>query len=101
MPKQPCQTTPNRAICHNIANTLRHFQPISFAYQLQLRLSLYINSSMSEKLPASSEATANAKFPPKLDVKTLLRGHDQIVLVHRGIEYRLRITRQGKLLLTK
>ena len=56
---------------------------------------------MSQKLSAWQQPNDNAKLPPKLDVKTLLRGHDQVVLVHRGDEYRLRITRRGKLLLTK
>jgi hemin uptake protein HemP len=37
----------------------------------------------------------------KIDVLQLLQGRDEVRLVHRGTEYRLRVTRQGKLLLTK
>jgi hemin uptake protein HemP len=35
------------------------------------------------------------------DVADWFRGRNEIRLLHRGQEYRLRVTRQGKLILTK
>ena len=39
--------------------------------------------------------------PIRLDSANLFNGQDEVRLIHRGQEYRLRITRQGKLILTK
>ena len=39
--------------------------------------------------------------PVTLDSATLFNGRDEVRLMHRGQEYRLRVTRQGKLILTK
>ena len=36
-----------------------------------------------------------------VDSEQLFAGHNEIRVRHRGEEYRLRITRQGKLILTK
>lgn len=36
-----------------------------------------------------------------IDSRSLLQGRDSVVIVHRGELYRLRATRQGKLILTK
>ena len=49
-------------------------------------------------LPA---AEAEASGPPRLDVNDLFAGSREAVLVHRGTEYRLRITSNDKLILTK
>jgi hemin uptake protein HemP len=38
---------------------------------------------------------------PAIDVQQLLRGGNEARLIHQGVVYRLRVTRQGKLLLTK
>ncbi len=38
---------------------------------------------------------------PVVDVATLLGEGREVRLLHRGQEYRLRVTRQGKLILTK
>jgi hemin uptake protein HemP len=38
---------------------------------------------------------------PVIDSERLFDGHTEIRIRHRGEEYRLRITRQGKLILTK
>jgi hemin uptake protein HemP len=38
---------------------------------------------------------------PRLSVATLLAGGREAVLLHNDTEYRLRITRNGKLILTK
>lgn len=47
--------------------------------------------------PAVSYALALAK----LDSEMLFAGKREVIIVHRGEEYRLRITRQEKLILTK
>ena len=38
---------------------------------------------------------------PSLTTEELFAGKDEIVLLHNGSAYRLRITRQNKLILTK
>ena len=38
---------------------------------------------------------------PVLESQDLLDGHSIVRILHRGMVYRLRATRQGKLLLTK
>jgi len=48
--------------------------------------------------PDVSEATI---APAMLDTASLFGGRSEIRLLHRGQEYRLRVTRQGKLILTK
>jgi hemin uptake protein HemP len=40
-------------------------------------------------------------LPPKLDVQTLLRGGREAILLNGTEEYRLRLTSNGKLILTK
>lgn len=37
----------------------------------------------------------------KHDVSELLGGDREVILVHHGAEYRLRVTAKGKLILTK
>ena len=38
---------------------------------------------------------------PRLRAADLLQGQREVIIEHGGEEYRLRLTRQGKLLLTK
>jgi hemin uptake protein HemP len=38
---------------------------------------------------------------PRLDTDTVFGAGREVILVHRGQEYRLRITKAGKLILTK
>ena len=60
---------------------------------------------MTRKSPAStptphlSQQAASASRT--LESRDLMQGCSQIEIVHRGEIYRLRITRQGKLILTK
>jgi hemin uptake protein HemP len=56
--------------------------------------------------PAARIAVAKAKVPPpkdvpRLDAGTLLAGSRECIIVHHDSEYRLRITSNGKLILTK
>lgn len=46
-------------------------------------------------------AADEARPIPRLDTHTLLRGGREVILVHRGQEYRLKLTAAGKLILTK
>ena len=39
--------------------------------------------------------------PPRIDSRQLLQGGKEVVIVHGGEEYRLRLTAAGKLILTK
>jgi hemin uptake protein HemP len=48
--------------------------------------------------PAPTEAAAAVR---RLDSLALFKGEREIVIVHRGQEYRLRVTRAEKLILTK
>jgi hemin uptake protein HemP len=45
--------------------------------------------------------TATGQAPVTIDAARLFDGRDEIRLLHRGQEYRLRVTKQGKLILTK
>jgi hemin uptake protein HemP len=56
--------------------------------------------------PASVEPSAETARPARapvrrIDSDTLLQREREIVIVHRGQEYRLRLTRSDKLILTK
>lgn len=57
--------------------------------------------------PAAQRAPAAAQTPKctvrvdSIDSSAILQGRDAISIVHRGELYRLRATRQGKLILTK
>ena len=47
--------------------------------------------------PSSSEATV---VPARVDSATLLGRSRELVILHAGREYRLRVTQNGKLILT-
>jgi hemin uptake protein HemP len=46
-------------------------------------------------------ATEGAATPACVDSGQLFEGHRELIILHRGEAYRLRITRQDKLILTK
>jgi hemin uptake protein HemP len=52
----------------------------------------------AEPAPAVDAAASPAR---RLDTTAVFAGHREVVLVHRGQEYRLRITKADKLILTK
>jgi hemin uptake protein HemP len=69
-----------------------------------MRLSLNSLSSMDHepgKESAQPKDVAKPVPPVTVDSATLFKGSDEIRLLHRGQEYRLRVTKQGKLILTK
>jgi hemin uptake protein HemP len=41
-----------------------------------------------------------APMPPKVSSDALFCGHREVVILHNGREYRLRLTQSGKLILT-
>lgn len=54
--------------------------------------------------PQAAVATtdsATAARKPRIESKRLFEGSSEIVIVHRDEEYSLRITKNGKLILTK
>jgi hemin uptake protein HemP len=57
------------------------------------------NAKDSRSDAVSSEGTANDRR--RLSSSALFGGRSEIVIVHNDEEYRLRITRAGKLILTK
>jgi hemin uptake protein HemP len=52
-------------------------------------------------LPSAESARGQQGSARRIDTETLLQREREIVIVHRGQEYRLRITKSDKLILTK
>ena len=50
---------------------------------------------------SSLSAAKETRRPIVIDSKLIFRGENEVRLLHLGEEYRLRITRQGKMILTK
>lgn len=48
------------------------------------------------KLPSPAPASR-----PRIDVQQLMQGRQELEIAHRGEVYRLRLTKSGKLILTK
>jgi hemin uptake protein HemP len=57
--------------------------------------------AVSNTEPASPPAGLRETGKRAVSSVALLQGASELVIVHQGQEYRLRLTRQGKLLLTK
>ena len=55
----------------------------------------------SESSPGPAERAASRPGPVVLEAESLFRGSREIVIAHAGQRYRLRITQNGKLILTK
>lgn len=65
-----------------------------------------LDSSPNPKAPSTDRAAAhgNDSMPPRsasVDSHQLLRGRRELVIDHSGQQYRLRLTRNDKLILTK
>ena len=56
---------------------------------------------MNDRFDKSRPETPAQPQRPTVDVETLLAGGREMTLVYRGCEYRLRLTRNSKLILTK
>ena len=59
-----------------------------------------MDSAPASKPPARPDQR-DALLASRLDTASLFGSRRELVIVHNGEEYRLRITRQGKLILTK
>jgi hemin uptake protein HemP len=53
------------------------------------------------KRPGGVIASASTSPKPRIESDRLFQGGSEIVIVHQNDEYSLRITRNGKLILTK
>ena len=51
--------------------------------------------------PAARSSSASTRKKPRIESNHLFQGNSEIVIVHQNEEYNLRITRNGKLILTK
>ncbi|MDO9217754.1 MAG: hemin uptake protein HemP [Lacisediminimonas sp.] len=60
-----------------------------------------MNPPIAPRAAAPAEPAAGAALLAKLDSARLFDGKRELIIVHQGEEYRLRITRQEKLILTK
>jgi hemin uptake protein HemP len=49
----------------------------------------------------TAEERGEAAVPARIESSALFRGRREVVILHQGQEYRLRITRANKLILTK
>jgi hemin uptake protein HemP len=56
-----------------------------------------MNNHPSKSPPDSPDATQ----PPVFDVRELLGGGREVIIIHAGERYRLRVTANDKLILTK
>jgi hemin uptake protein HemP len=57
--------------------------------------------NFAAKLTATTSIAAPSVKKPRIESKHLFQGNSEIVIVHQKEEYNLRITRNGKLILTK
>ncbi len=53
------------------------------------------------QVESKSEAATGGKQPARIAAARLLDGRREVILEHEGQEYRLRLTSNGKLILTK
>ena len=58
-----------------------------------------VNDANRQTVPSNISASAEKK--PRIESNHLFQGNKEIVIVHQKEEYNLRITRNGKLILTK
>jgi hemin uptake protein HemP len=60
-----------------------------------------LNVNFAAKRSAPSSIAAASGNKPRIESHHLFQGNSEIVIVHKNEEYNLRITRNGKLILTK
>jgi hemin uptake protein HemP len=56
---------------------------------------------MNDHPTQSPPASADANATPVFDVRELLAGGREVIIIHAGERYRLRVTANDKLILTK
>jgi len=57
--------------------------------------------NFATKQAAATTISAASAKKPRIESNHLFQGNNEIVIVHQKEEYNLRITRNGKLILTK
>jgi len=57
--------------------------------------------NFATKQTAATTISASSAKKPRIESRHLFQGNNEIVIVHQKEEYNLRITRNGKLILTK
>lgn len=61
-----------------------------------------VHTMHSDRPPHPQDAkSGDETVPERIQVADLTKGAREVVLVHEGQEYRLRVTAKGKLILTK
>jgi hemin uptake protein HemP len=60
-----------------------------------------LSPTAANALPAKVPGSPGPAPARHLESRTLFAGANEVVIAHGGEQYRLRITRQGKLILTK
>ena len=59
------------------------------------------SSSNAPAAPASGRAAGLSADEPSIDAAVLMGGRREVTILHAGTEYRLRVTANNKLILTK
>jgi hemin uptake protein HemP len=57
--------------------------------------------NLASQAPAGATTSPTVGRKPRIESQRLFQGNSEIVIVHHDEEYSLRITRNGKLILTK
>ena len=60
-----------------------------------------IRMNFTSQAPSNGAASTAAARKPRIESQRLFQGNNEIVIVHHEEEYSLRITKNGKLILTK
>jgi hemin uptake protein HemP len=55
----------------------------------------------NEKDRGQKRAGPESGTPARVPIEAILKGAKEIIIVHNGDDYRLRVTARGKLILTK
>jgi hemin uptake protein HemP len=53
-----------------------------------------------KQVPLRQDGSETERFPVRVTSEALLGRRQELVIVHKGREYRLRLTQNGKLILT-
>jgi len=57
--------------------------------------------NFTTKRSTTTDVSASSGKKPRIESNHLFQGNSEVVIVHQKAEYNLRITRNGKLILTK
>jgi hemin uptake protein HemP len=62
-----------------------------------------MNEPIEPSTPPAENRSQSAPqgAPAAVESRTLLAGREELIILHEGVSYRLRVTRQNKLILTK